>query len=86
MTHRYKVNAQDKQVGQAGKVENDTNKMGKKEKPTQSNEGQRNPHSRHDRENHMGNNQVKVRRGSTQGSSSGQPPMKSARGRTKPGM
>ena len=86
MTHRYKVNAQDKQVGKAGKVENDTNKMGKKEKPTQSNEGQRTPRSRHDREDHIGNNQVKVRRGSTQGSSSGQPPMKSARGRTKPGM
>ena len=86
MTHRYKVNPQDKQVGHTGKVENDTNKLGKSEKARQSNEGRRTAASRHDREDHIGNNQVKVRRGSTQGSSSGQPPMKSARGKTKPGM
>lgn len=86
MTHRYKVNPQDKQAGHSGKVENDTNRLGKSEKPTQTNEGQRTAASRHDREDHIGNNQVKVRRGSTQGSSTHQPPMKSARGQTKRGM
>ena len=85
MTHRYKNHPQDEQTPGAGKVANDRNKVGN-ETPTQSNEGQRTPQSRHDREDHIGNNQVKVRRGSTQGSSSHQPPMKSARGRTKPGM
>ena len=86
MTHRYKANPQDKQVGHTGKVENDTNKLGKNEKATQTNEGQRTAASRHDREDHIGNNQVKMRRGTTQGTSSQQPPMKSARGKTKPGM
>ena len=85
MTHRYKNHPQDEQTPGSGKVANDKNKVGN-ETPTQSNEGQRTPQSRHDREDHIGNNQVKVRRGSTQGSSSHQPPMKSARGRTKPGM
>lgn len=85
MTHRYKNHPQDEQTPGTGKVANDRNKVGN-ETPTQSNEGQRTPQSRHDREDHIGNNQVKVRRGSTQGSSSHQPPMKSARGRTKPGM
>jgi hypothetical protein len=85
MTHRYKANPQDQQVGKSGKTENDTNKLGN-EKPTQTNEGRRTAQSRHDREDHIGNNQVKVRRGSTQGSSSHQPPMKSARGATKRGM
>jgi hypothetical protein len=85
MTHRYKNRPQDEQVGHTGKNINDKNKLGDKA-PTATNEGQRTPESRHDRENKIGNNQVKVRRGSTQGSSSGQPPMKSARGRTKPGM
>lgn len=85
MTHKYIASKQDKQTGQSGKVENDTNKLGK-ERPTQTNEGRRTPQSRHDREDHIGNNQVKVRRGSTQGSSSHQPPMKSARGQTKKGM
>jgi hypothetical protein len=85
MTHKYIGSKQDKQTGQSGKVENDTNKLGK-ERPTQTNEGRRTPQSRHDREDHIGNNQVKVRRGSTQGSSSHQPPMKSARGQTKKGM
>jgi hypothetical protein len=85
MTHRYKANPNDKQAGMSGKVENDTNKLGN-QKPTQSNEGQRTPRSRHDRENMIGNNVVKVRRGTTQGTVSGQPPMKSARGRSKPGM
>jgi hypothetical protein len=86
MTHRYKVNPQDKQTGMSGKAENDRNKLGKNEKPTQSNEGQRTARSRHDREDHIGNNQVKVRRGSTQGTTSQQPPMKSARGQVKKGM
>ena len=85
MTHRYKNHPQDEQTPGTGKVANDRNKVGN-ETPTQSNEGQRTPQSRHDREDHIGNNQVKVRRGSTQGSSSHQPPMKSARGRTKPGL
>jgi hypothetical protein len=86
MTHRYKANPQDKQVGHTGKVENDHNKKGKETKATQTNEGQRTAASRHDREDHIGNNQVKMRRGTTQGTTSQQPPMKSARGRTKPGM
>jgi hypothetical protein len=78
--------APDKQTPHSGKVANDHNKVGKEGKATQLNEGRRTATSRHDREDHIGNNQVKVRRGSTQGSSSHQPPMKSARGRTKPGM
>ena len=85
MTHRYKNHPQDVQTPGTGKVANDRNKVGN-ETPTQSNEGQRTPQSRHDREDHIGNNQGKVRRGSTQGSSSQQPPIQSARGRTKPGM
>jgi hypothetical protein len=85
MTHRYKNHPKDEQTPGSGKVANDKNKMGN-EAPTQSNEGQRTPQSRHDREDHIGNNQVKVRRGSTQGSSTHQPPMKSARGGNKPGM
>jgi hypothetical protein len=85
MSHRYHPSEQDKQVGKSGKAENDTNKQGH-EKATQTNEGQRTASSRHDREDHIGNNQVKMRRGTTQGTSSQQPPMKSARGKTKPGM
>ena len=85
MTHRYKNRPEDQQAGNSGKAGNDHNKTGN-QKPTQSNEGERTPQSRHDREDHIGNNQVKVRRGSTQGSSSGQPPMKSARGGVKKGM
>jgi hypothetical protein len=85
MTKKHIASEQDKQTGQSGKVENDSNKLGK-ERPTQTNEGRRTPQSRHDREDHIGNNQVKVRRGSTQGSSSHQPPMKSARGQNKKGM
>ncbi len=85
MTHKYIRPAQDKQAGRSGKVENDTNKLGK-ERPTQTNEGRRTPQSRHDREDHIGNNQVKVRRGSTQGTTRQQPPMRSARGNTRKGM
>jgi hypothetical protein len=55
--------SQDKQAGQSGKVENDFNKMGE-QKPTQKNEGQRTPESRHDRETHIGgDNQNQARRG-----------------------
>ena len=79
MTHRYKNMPHDEQTPQSGKVENDTNKQGM-EKPTQRNEGQRTPQSRHDRENKIGNNQTKVRRGSPQGSNTHQPPQKGSRG------
>lgn len=66
MTHRYKVNPQDKQPGGSGKAENDTNKLGN-EKPTQKNEGQRTAQSRHDREGMVGGaNQHKVRAGAPQ--------------------
>ena len=85
MTHRYKVNPQDKQTGQSGKVENDTNKLGKAS-ASQVNEGRRTPKSRHDREDHLGNNQSKVRGGSPQGSNTHQPPSKGARGGNKRGM
>ena len=85
MTHRYKANPQDKQAGHTGKVENDTNKQGE-EKATQTNEGRRTASSRHDREDHIGNNQAKMRRGTTQGTTSQQPPMKEARGGNKRGM
>jgi hypothetical protein len=85
MTHRYKTQPQDKQAALSGKVENDTNKVGH-EKPTQKNEGRRTAQSRHDREDHIGNNQVKVRRGSTQGTTSQQPPMHSVRGKGQRGM
>lgn len=79
MTHRYHPHPQDKQAPQSGKVENDTNKQGN-QKPTQSNEGQRTPQSRHDREAQIGNNQSKMRGGSPQGSNTHQPPQKSQRG------
>ena len=85
MTHRYKNQAQDKQPAMTGKNENDTNKMGA-QAPTQKNEGRRTPESRHDREDHIGNNQTKVRGGSPQGTSTHQPPSKGARGGNKPGM
>ena len=85
MTKRYKNQPQDQQTPQAGKVENDSNKMGE-QKPTQKNEGRRTPQSRHDREDHIGNNQTKVRGGSPQGSTTHQPPIKSARGGVKKGM
>lgn len=54
--------------GHGGKVENDHNKMGDQQ-PTQLNEGQRTPESRHDREAHIGGgNQTQSRKG-TGGSS-----------------
>lgn len=85
MTHKYHPSSQDRQAAHTGKVANDTNKLGKAS-ATQGNEGQRTPESRHDREDHIGNNQVKMRRGTTQGTSSQQPPMRSARGQAKKGM
>jgi hypothetical protein len=85
MTKKYLRPMQDKQAALSGKVENDTNKLGK-EKPTQKNEGRRTPLSRHDREDHIGNNQKKVRAGSPQGSSTHQPPQAAARGKNKRGM
>jgi len=57
--------------GGGGKVVNDTNKMGDQE-PSQKNEGQRTPQSRHDRETHVGStNQVRARRGSAGGTGNG---------------
>ena len=58
-----KKNPQDKQAPVTGKVANDTNKVGGKD-PTQLNQGQRTPDSRHDREAHVGGgNQSQSRRG-----------------------
>jgi hypothetical protein len=54
---------QDKQAAPAGKVENDSNKMGE-QKPTQKNEGRRTPESRNDREAQVGSqNQTQARKG-----------------------
>ncbi|MEJ8835538.1 hypothetical protein [Ramlibacter sp. AN1133] len=74
MTHKYHPSQQDKQTGHTGKAQNDTNKLGKGQ-TSQVNEGQRTPESRHDREDHIGNNQGKMRRGTTQGGA-GQPTKK----------
>ena len=58
-----KKNPQDRQAPATGKVGNDTNKPGS-EDPTQLNQGQRTPESRHDREAHVGgSNQSQSRRG-----------------------
>jgi len=58
-----KKNPQAKQSPLDGKAANDTNKLGNKE-PTQLNQGQRTPDSRHDREAHVGgSNQSQSRRG-----------------------
>jgi hypothetical protein len=80
MTHRYKNAPQDQQTPQSGKAANDTNKQGN-EKPTQKNEGQRTPQSRHDREAQIGNNQSKMRGGSPQGSGNSFTPNNTKRGR-----
>ena len=65
MSKKYHPSMQDKQAARSGKVENDSNKLGK-EKPTQKNEGRRTPQSRHDREDHIGGksnvNQVRTGR------------------------
>ena len=79
MTKKYSRPMQDKQAALSGKVENDTNKVGK-ETPTQKNEGRRTPQSRHDREDHIGNNQSKMRGGSPQGSNTASPPNSRRRG------
>jgi len=56
--------ANDKQEPGTGKVENDHNRQGDQE-PTQKNEAQRTPQSRHDRDAHIGSgNQVQSRQGS----------------------
>lgn len=58
-----KGNPEDFQQPGTGKVANDSNKQGETA-PTQKNEAQRTPESRHDRENHLGSsNQVNSRRG-----------------------
>lgn len=58
-----KQNPRDQQEPQAGKVENDRNKLGE-QAPTQKNEGARTPKSRSDRESHVGSgNQNQSRRG-----------------------
>jgi hypothetical protein len=79
MTHKHMRTEQDKQAGQSGKVENDSNKLGKGQ-ATQVNEGRRTPKSRHDREDHIGNNQGKMRGGSPQGSNTASPPNSRRRG------
>lgn len=79
MTKKYMRSEQDKQVAHSGKVENDTNKLGKGQ-ASQVNEGRRTPESRHDRENNIGNNQRKMRGGSPQGSNTFSPPKSGRRG------
>ncbi len=62
-----KQNPRDEQAPKAGKVENDTNKMGEQD-ATQLNQGKRTPSSRHDRESNVGGgNQSQSRRGSSGG-------------------
>lgn len=60
MTHSYKKQAHDTQAPLSGKSDNTFNKQGL-EKPTQKNEGRRTPHSRGDRDDHLGNNQTQAR-------------------------
>lgn len=62
--------AHDQHEPGTGKVENDHNRQGGQD-PTQKNEGRRTPHSRHDRDAHIGSgNQVRSRQGAA-GSPSG---------------
>ena len=62
-----KQNQRDEQAPKAGKVENDTNKMGEQD-ATQLNQGKRTPNSRHDRESNVGSsNHSQSRRGSAGG-------------------
>lgn len=72
MTHKYKRPPQDKQAGLDRKVDNDFNKIGN-ERPTQKNEGLRTPHSRADRDDHIGNNQSQARRGAPNSGATGGP-------------
>jgi len=59
----YQQNPRDAQSPKTGKIENDTNKLGKGE-PTQLNQGKRTSNSRTDREAHIGgSNQSQSRRG-----------------------
>ena len=59
MTHRQ--NPRDKQQEQSAMVVNDRNQLGDTA-PTQLNQGQRSPHSRHDRESQVGSgNQTQSR-------------------------
>jgi hypothetical protein len=53
MSTNYRQNPRDEQEPQAGKSGNDRNKLGDTAK-TQLNQGQRTPHSRHDREAQVG--------------------------------
>ena len=65
MAHQHPPS--DDQTAKAGKVENDTNKVGD-QPPTVLNQGQRTPKSRSDRESHVGGgNQSQSRRGSSGG-------------------
>lgn len=79
MTKKYMQSPADKQAGHSGMVENDSNKLGKGQ-ASQVNEGRRTPNSRHDRENHIGNDQTKMRAGSPQGINTASPPKTGRRG------
>nr|WP_240787136.1 hypothetical protein [Ramlibacter rhizophilus] len=60
------VSAQDRQEPHRGKYGNDHNKMGEQQ-PTQKNEGQRTPQSRHDNEMHVGgDNRIQSRQANPQ--------------------
>ncbi|NML42493.1 hypothetical protein HHL11_01945 [Ramlibacter sp. G-1-2-2] len=72
MSHKYHPSEQDKQAPMSGKVENDTNKLGKGQ-ASQVNEGQRTPQSRHDRDNLVGNNQTHMRKGGPNQGEGGDP-------------
>jgi len=73
MSKKYIGSSQDKQVGRSGKLENDTNKLGKGQ-ASQSNEGRRTPQSRNDREDHVGSsNQHKLRSAPARGHVGGLP-------------
>ena len=62
-----KHNPHEKQLAHIGKVESESNKVGE-QPPTQINQGQRTPDSRHDRDTHIGSgNQTQSRRGGTKG-------------------
>jgi hypothetical protein len=60
-TMTYRQNPRDEQTAQAGKADNDKNKLGDKS-TTQLNQGHRTPDSRNDREAHVGSsNQTQSR-------------------------
>ena len=63
MRSQAKGSVADHQPPGTPKVQNDRNKMGNKQ-PTQTNQGQRSPQARHDRESQVGSsNQVEMRTG-----------------------